>query len=445
MKKNNNGKFSVILTGLLMVTFACLPATVWGFEIEIPSSFNPVGSGARAIGMGGAFIAVADDATAASWNPGGLTHLKYPEISLVLSGFHRGEEIGFGTNPEGAGAHSVSEKDINYFSASYPFELFNYNMVVSLNYQHLYNFDRDWKFTLKEDIPLILSSQEHWDYQQKGSLTALGLAYCIRIPSQLSVGFTLNFWKDGLTDNNWEQKYQITRSGTMVGGIPFTESLDRVDTYSFKGINANLGVLWQINRKLTLGAVFKTPFKADVEHKTENIPTSSFMPAEPEYSVSNDEIEMPMSYGIGFVYDFSTYFSVSADVYRTEWGDYLYRNKQGYETCPVSGRPLSQSDVGPTHQVRMGIEYRLINKDKGYLLPIRGGIFYDPAPAEGSPDDFYGFSLGMGFTKNDRFSLDIAYQYRFGNDVGTSIFEDRQFSQNVDEHQVCLSLILYSF
>ncbi len=36
-------------------------------RLEIPSSPNPVGSGARALGMGGAFIAVADDATAASW------------------------------------------------------------------------------------------------------------------------------------------------------------------------------------------------------------------------------------------------------------------------------------------------------------------------------------------------------------------------------------------
>ena len=32
----------------------------------------PSGSGARALGFAGAFTAVADDATAASWNPGGL-------------------------------------------------------------------------------------------------------------------------------------------------------------------------------------------------------------------------------------------------------------------------------------------------------------------------------------------------------------------------------------
>ena len=71
-------------------------------RVEIPSSPNPVGSGARALGMGGAFIAVADDATAASWNPGGLIQLGFPEFSYVglseLSAslrFHTGMETPF--------------------------------------------------------------------------------------------------------------------------------------------------------------------------------------------------------------------------------------------------------------------------------------------------------------------------------------------------------------
>ena len=42
-----------------------------------------VGSGARAFGMGGAFLARADDATAASWNPAGLSYLRRSEVSLV--------------------------------------------------------------------------------------------------------------------------------------------------------------------------------------------------------------------------------------------------------------------------------------------------------------------------------------------------------------------------
>lgn len=42
--------------------------------------FLHVGAGARALGMGGAFVAVADDASAAWWNPAGLSFLPYKEI-----------------------------------------------------------------------------------------------------------------------------------------------------------------------------------------------------------------------------------------------------------------------------------------------------------------------------------------------------------------------------
>ncbi len=439
----------MIFIGLLM---AYPGALAYGAEVEIPSSFNPVGSGARALGFGGAFIAVADDATAASWNPGGLTQLRKPECSVVGSFFHRGEDITFGTNPEADGSHSISDQNINYLSVTYPFEISKYNMVVSLSYQHLYDFNREWEFTLKQDLemPVIgipgmeANIDDKWEYQQEGSLTALGVSYCIRVLPQLSVGFTLNFWDDDLTPNKWKEKYRMTSEGTSFGGAPHLQRYDKIEEYSISGFNFNAGLLWKIN-EWTLGAVFKSPFKADVEYKLQDTTVRELpiFDVTPRNYTRDEELEMPMSYGIGFVYNLSDNFSISADVYRTEWDDCIYRDAQGNEFSPVTnGEP---SKVDPTHQVRMGCEYRFINKEKEYLIPIRGGVFYDPAPAEGSPDDFYGFSLGLGFTKNDWFSLDVAYQYRFGNDVGEHLMKNFEFSQDVDEHIVYLSLIWYKF
>ncbi len=43
--------------------------------------FIATGVGARALGMGGAFVAIAEDVTAGYWNPAGLTQLGYPQIS----------------------------------------------------------------------------------------------------------------------------------------------------------------------------------------------------------------------------------------------------------------------------------------------------------------------------------------------------------------------------
>src|SRR4029450_3873244 len=65
------------------------------FGISLPPSLNfatspaPVGSGARAQGKAQAFIAIADDATAASYNPAGLVQLQQPEVSIVGAYFIR--------------------------------------------------------------------------------------------------------------------------------------------------------------------------------------------------------------------------------------------------------------------------------------------------------------------------------------------------------------------
>jgi len=46
-------------------------------------SFLSAGMGARAIGLGGSFVALADDATATYWNPSGLAQLNNREMTLM--------------------------------------------------------------------------------------------------------------------------------------------------------------------------------------------------------------------------------------------------------------------------------------------------------------------------------------------------------------------------
>ena len=430
---------------MIIVLSVCFGYSVsFGAQIEIPSSFNPVGSGARAIGRGGAFIAVADDATAASWNPGGLAELKKAEASVVFSGFHRKEDNTFGTNPEANGLSSVSESNINYMSATYPFELLNHNMVVSLSYQNLYDFTRDWNFMIKQDLG-FQKSEDSWSFQQDGRLSAIGLSYCIRVIPELSLGITFNFWDNNLSPNHWEQKYRRITSGDVPGNRLLSENYMKTETYSFKGFNNNLGILWRINYKFTIGAVLKTPFKADIEHTKEStdLRTSPSFQRDDRYEITNEELKMPMSYGIGFAYNFSDHFSIAGDIYKTEWNNCLYKTADGKEVSPFS--TSDQTDTSPTYQIRVGSEYLFIDEEKDYIIPIRAGIFYDPAPANKSPDNFYGFSLGMGFTKNDRFSLDIAYQYRFGNHIGNSLLPSLDFSQDVSEHTLYVSAVFYKF
>ncbi|MCP4348498.1 MAG: hypothetical protein GY795_23690 [Desulfobacterales bacterium] len=410
----------IICTGTLNISFAEDKTA----NVEIASSPNPVGSGARAIGMGGAFIAVADDATAASWNPGGLIQLELPEISFAGAGFHRVDD---NTIQEANRENSVSDINMNYISAVYPFTVRGYNMVVSLNCQHLYDFNRKMSFPLIE-------YKLNYDYEQSGSLYALGIAYSVQVTPGFSMGLTLNIWDDGLYENQWEQKivYKF-----LIRGQEFEARVN--DLYSFSGINAYLGFLWEANDRMTIGGVIKTPFRADLTHEyRESINQPGIENPGTVSCTSEETLDMPMSYGIGFAYRFSDRFTASVDIYRTEWDDFVLKDAYGNETSPVTGGPAS--DIKPAFQTRTGAEYLIIRPK--YVIPLRCGMFYDPAPAEGNPDDYFGFSIGTGIAWK-RFVFDIAWQYRFGNDVGASLMKNINSSQDTEEHTVYSSVIIH--
>ena len=60
--------------------------------------FLEIGVGSRAVGMGGAFAGMADDATALYWNPGGISRLPRPELVLVHANWLAGisfDYVGF--------------------------------------------------------------------------------------------------------------------------------------------------------------------------------------------------------------------------------------------------------------------------------------------------------------------------------------------------------------
>ena len=441
------GKSAVKVLGsvlfIMMFSFSA-----WGGEplvrMEIPSSPNPVGSGARALGMGGAFIAIADDATAASWNPGGLVQLEKPEISIVGAYFHREEDNTFGNHPEASGSQSVDEWNLNYLSGAYPFQAFERNMVVSLNYQRLYDFNRQWDYNFNYSSPGGSATAK---YQQEGGLNALGLAYSVEIVPSFSAGFTLNYWGDFFSDQSWKQKYNESEN-TDFEGIPINITENREDKFSFEGFNANLGFLWDINGQWTLGGVFKTPFTADVTHKIEGyLSTSSPTNPDPAFNKKNsfnlsydEQLEMPMSYGLGIAHRFNDAFTMAFDLYRTHWNDFEYRHQDGTRTSPISGKPINQSDIDATTWARLGAEYLIIGDQT--VIPLRAGLFYDPAPAEGSSDNFYGASVGSGIGWK-QIVFDIAYQFRFGNDVGKSTLENLDFSQDVREHTVYASVVYH--
>lgn len=409
-------------------------------QVGIASSPHVVGSGARATAMGGAFIAIADDATAASWNPSGLIQLEKPELSLVGDACYRTWDYHSQPHPEIASKESTGNENINYLSATVPIHAWK-NMVFSLNYQRLYDFKRDLNYVYDYNasgLDLIQTKA----FTQTGSLGALGLAGAMEITPRLSVGLSLNLWTDQLGwTNGWSASYKETGVGTQ-GGVPVTLENRISETYdNIRGINANLGFLWETSPNLTLGAVIKTPFDADGRHTFQSLSTSSLSPESRMDLSETVTIHMPLSYGLGLACQHSDSFTAALDIYRTHWSDYLITDESGNRFNPIDGQPESQSRVSDTVQIRTGAEYLMLFPEKNLIVPFRAGFFYDPEPAHDSIRKFYGLSMGTGLTCN-RFSFDIAYQYRWTLDVDTGNLIATS-TADVSQHTLMSSLIIY--
>jgi long-subunit fatty acid transport protein len=417
------------------------------------STPNPVGSGARAMGMGGAFIAVADDATAASWNPAGLTQLKKPEISFALSYFRRRDDFTSDKHPETSGVQKSLSKDLNYLSLAYPFEFLERNMIVSLNYQLLYEFKRHIRTeVIEQTIAPPVQFRQKVKFRQRGKLRTLSPAYAIEITPDFSLGFTFNIWTDNLFwSNGWESDtiiYGKSYRGGMLnsrGRLTSTvKSVDRDRYYGFSGFNMHIGFLWDINRFVTIGGVVKTPFTADLQHERVVVNTTK-APGGPylrtKWRMDEDvELEMPLSYGLGVALRFSDRFTVSLDVFRTEWDHFRLEDGSGNRISPTTGKLSHESPIKETHQVRLGAEYLFIFTKT--VVPLRWGVFYDPEPSEKNPEDFWGVTLGTGISIGDLI-FDCAYQFRYGDDVEGDIFNLPSTSADVTQHLFMVSFIYH--
>jgi long-subunit fatty acid transport protein len=453
-------------------------------QIHVNSSPNVVGSGARALGMGGAFIAVADDATAASWNPGGLTQLERPELSFVYSwkwfteSFTRTPRV----SPDDGFEADIDE--INYLSFAFPipWTIAGRNLVLSLNYQRKYDFDRSLDFRARV-FGRNAEALYDIDYDQEGSLSAISPAFGFEITDQLSIGMVMNIWNSALVpDNQWE--ITTKRRGILRvfgGGAIGMPAFGQYNTYEkfedVEGINYTFGVLFKPTDRLSLGAVYHTAYSIDAKYTRM---TRLRNPYGIDSYESDVRIEWPDAIGMGIAYRFpNDKLTLSLDVTRRDWDNFVQIDRRGglagmridplrrleqNRVSPITGLAKWQSPHDPTYTVRLGGEYVFVEPKRArqnYLPSLRAGLFYDPEPAggrkdtwwgvsrgSGKPDDYFGVTIGGGVLIHNRVNLDAAYEYRWGNRVrrdtlaGAGMVE-RSFHEDVGQHLFYLSTVIY--
>ena len=97
LKKFFSVKIISLVSAVLFFTLCFSPSALFAQSGGQPGQFMSYGVGARALGMGGAFFAVADDSTAAYWNPAALVFLEKKEFSAMQSSMFADTTLSFFT------------------------------------------------------------------------------------------------------------------------------------------------------------------------------------------------------------------------------------------------------------------------------------------------------------------------------------------------------------
>lgn len=418
---------SCLLLGLV-IGLPLLAGAQGGGSANLGTSFNPVGSGARAMGQGNAFIAVADDATAASWNPAGLAQLERPECSLAGEYWH---SYGSVLSPaEYCSEHETSLADINYASIVYPFRLAGRNVVASLNYLKMYDFDQQMSLPAYDDVTETWTAQ--YRLEQAGALSVVAPAVAMDLTDSLAVGLTFNIWNNNITQNSSFQKTQVLQWSE--GGMRKDELFTVKEGYSVV-----LGTIYRLDKQWAIGGVVKPPFSLQLQRRT----TAKSFDGVPVWGVdstveSEATLNMPLILGGGLAWRPTDPLTISMDVTWTQWSQFTLETDHALN--PITSNPIDKGRCRDAYTVRIGAEYIL--PFEAYQIPLRCGLGYDPEPGVKRIVDYYTANLGIGIQWK-RYALDAAYEIRWGNEVHTGTLTTLQGTEDILQHRVLLSLIVY--
>ena len=385
-------------------------------ELDLTSQSNIVlGVGARALGMGGAFLARADDATAASWNPAGLSYLRRPEVSLVGNYLSAHSTLGSDRT------HGTAET-LDFLAVTYPLSFGGSGGSAQVSYQRAIPFNASRTTVVPADhVAGITEIVRTYDSSGGFDVIALGLGW--KVTRTVRVGGTLNRWLNG-----YEQAFERTPR----------RRVSRLDNFDLDAWNVNLGLIWSPIEDLNLGVVGKTPFTAGVvlDRYRKDFVTQEDGPdliTENTYRSDAVRLEFPGAWGVGASFRPLNTFTVAADYTRTYWSKARIRNY--FTLLPVE----PGASPGPTNtfdslvwpnvdaasqaasiQVRLGVEYVLIRSR--VKVPLRAGYVNDQQYTKGFDGEaphFNSFAVGSGLILGSTL-FDVAYQYQWGDYRATS-------------------------
>lgn len=403
---------SFLLIALGAILFA-MPVTAQNTDIESLSGlqFNFANPGARSLGMGGAFLGLADDASAVEANPAGLTILRKPEISLELRNFLTTQTLAtsgtFNENLQRTDFTSFSKRaDVSFASFVYPIR----NFALAVYYHEPLNneaagavqairnpftgeilFGKDIpNFFFARDAKKAVTAQQCLDIQNKDLndpfscvefqvdpyLTAVqvtqrtwGLGGALKLKN-LSIGASVRFQQfhevaaTSRTDPFGNPKALVVQATGLV------DDQGALQLKNQKQLTFTTGFKWEANEKFSVGGVYKkgaryvTPTFAETVSNNFNF-----------QKLADTTFHIPDIAGVGISVRPIPVLTFNVDAVHVKYSNMVDNFVSINGEVRALSHPYSANDVTELHA---GGEYFFSTK---IPLAIRAGYWRDPPHA----------------------------------------------------------------
>ncbi|MCF8241874.1 MAG: outer membrane protein transport protein [Melioribacteraceae bacterium] len=417
-----------------------------------------IGSSARALGMGNAYVAVSDDYSGAAFNPAGLGLIRKMEMSGGLQYNSLGNEsLFFGNTTD----YSSSKTGLNQFGFVFPFPTFRGSLVFSLGYNKIKDFNYAQKFDgynnnsnsmiqyltgFNDDVPFLLGlsypvyDNNTGDYLydntkingqlnqsgtilKQGSLNSWSLAGAVEIAPELYVGATLNILSGDYSSNReyYEDDTKDVYPNSMLLD-PAEPATAGFNTFYFNdflewelsGWDLKVGLLYQLRNNFRFGASIKFPSSITIDELYyvdgySDFESSGGFELDPQ-SISSEieyKVKTPFEFTAGFSANFYSLI-VSAQAQLIDYTQMEFT--EGLTPTDVS---QINKDIKDNYKAagnyNLGLEYNIpfVN------MRVRGGFMYMTSPYKDDPSQFdkkY-LTAGIGFLAGRLLAVDIGYAH----------------------------------
>jgi long-subunit fatty acid transport protein len=426
-----------ILKALFTFPILILTFTSFGnaqfLEDALRLEYGGFGIGARALGMGTAFLPVANDFGATYWNPAGLSQIRNFEFTGGLSHHSLNNDARYlGTTTgktgsatdlnnlglvipvptiQGSLTFALGFNRVNNFSSALGFDSYNsISSIIPTLFHSDPDFDMAYNLYLNDDdgdTPLVNNMQQSGRVTEGGGINNWNFSGAIEAVKDLHFGLTLNF-----ISGSYRFDRMFIEEDIRDAHINFPYDFDRLEldnriTADISGFNARFGMLYQPVPAVTIGATIKPPSTYSVDERFSSYGQSWF----DDGDTFNYEIRGTTDYKIStpWMLAAGTSFSLrgitlAGSLEYTDWTQLEFRDA---DPEVMRENQIIKDFLEPTTTLRGGVEYIIPEID----LALRAGYFVQPSAYRDDPSSYdrkY-VTLGAGFRIQDMVTLDAAY------------------------------------